>query len=60
MGTEESGGNGEMANFHSYSTSTWAWIIIKDGEMIGGFYRTKAEADKANADIGGIVKRTRY
>lgn len=48
--------------FQTYSTSSWAWYVMKDNKPLEPteFYRTKAEADKKAAEVGGTVKKTRY
>lgn len=48
-----------MGNFRAYSTATWRWIVVKDGEMIANF-AAKWEADKHAAEHGGTVKRVRW
>ncbi len=43
-----------------YSTSSWAWIVLKDGKMVGDFYATQDKAKKAASECGGEVKKVRY
>lgn len=49
-----------MAQFLSYSKSSWRWIVLKDGKQIGDYYKTKAQADRYAKDYGGSIKRIRY
>jgi hypothetical protein len=48
-----------MANFRSYCTSTWRWVVWKGDELVADF-ATKWEADKYAVEHGGTVKKIRW
>ena len=57
-----------MANFHSYSTSSWRWIVwrvdasgkVNRDSIILADFAAKWEADKYAAEHGGVVKKIRW